>query len=189
LNGLPIIDNKLSVIKVPASTAQALLAPIAKPAVASAEDATTELLKQMPKTKVLRMSNMVTEDDLKDDEEYEGLKEDILDECNNHGSVLSLIVPRPSMIGEDMDCPGKGHIFVQFSNQEGAEKTKNAVSGRTFGGNPVVVYYFPESIFVKQIYELPDGFIPGPDEEENTAYKSDDVAPSTEPEVEVDGMD
>ena len=134
------------------------------------------------------MSNMVTEDDLKDDEEYEGLKEDILDECNKQGSVRSLVVPRPSMIGEDTNCPGKGHIFVQFSNQEGAEKTKNAVSGRTFGGNPVVVYYYPETLFVKEIYELPEGFEPGPDvfEEENTAYKEEVVA---EADVEVAEMD
>ena len=188
LNGLPIIDNKLSVIKVPASTAQALLAPAPKAAVANASDTTTELLKQMPKTRVLRMSNMVTEDDLKDDEEYEGLKEDILDECNNHGSVRSLVVPRPSMIGEDIDCPGKGHIFVQFSNQEGAEKTKNAVSGRTFGGIAVVVYYYPETLFVKEVYELTEGFKPGPDifEEENTAYKEDD---SAAPDLDVADMD
>ena len=58
----------------------------------------------------------------------------------------------------------------------------------TFGGNPVVVYYYPETLFVKEIYELPEGFTPGPDifEEENTAYKSDDVA---EPDVEMADMD
>lgn len=118
-------------------------------------------LKDMPSTKVLRMSNMVNDDDLVNDESYNELIEDILEECNSHGNVESIIIPRP--IQPETTCPGMKQIFVLFANKEGAEKTKAAVTGRTFGGKPVVAYYYPESLFKKMTYEVTDDFLAGPD--------------------------
>merc|ERR1711871_264071 len=150
-------------------------------------DKSESALKAMPCTRVLRMSNMVTEEDLTNEEAFEEPKEDILEECNEHGSVLSLIIPRPSDGSDNATCPGQGYIFVQFANQDGAEKTKNAVSGRTFGGNPVVVFFYPESLFMKGVLEVPADFVPGPDniEDENAYSTSDDTQEKVvDPEIE-----
>ena len=42
-----------------------------------------------PATEILVLMNMVTEDELKDDEEYEEILEDIRDECSKYGNKLS----------------------------------------------------------------------------------------------------
>ena len=46
-------------------------------------------------TKVLVLMNMLTVDELKDDDEYEEIVEDIRDECVKYGAITSLEVPRP----------------------------------------------------------------------------------------------
>uniref|UniRef100_A0A915EHJ1 RRM domain-containing protein n=1 Tax=Ditylenchus dipsaci TaxID=166011 RepID=A0A915EHJ1_9BILA len=48
-----------------------------------------------PPTEILCLMNMVTEDDLKEDEEYEDILEDIREECAKYGNVRSLEIPRP----------------------------------------------------------------------------------------------
>ena len=42
-----------------------------------------------PATEILVLMNMVTEDELKDDEEYEEILEDIRDECSKYGKKQS----------------------------------------------------------------------------------------------------
>lgn len=51
---------------------------------------------------------MVTPDELKDEEEYEDILEDIREECNKYGVVRSLEIPRPI---EGIDVPGCGKVF------------------------------------------------------------------------------
>ena len=46
-------------------------------------------------TNVLCLLNMVTEDELVDDDEYEEILEDVKDECNKYGMVKSIEIPRP----------------------------------------------------------------------------------------------
>ena len=41
-----------------------------------------------PATSVLCLMNMVTLDELSDDQEYEDIIEDIRDECRKHGEVI-----------------------------------------------------------------------------------------------------
>lgn len=52
---------------------------------------------------------MVTPDELKDEEEYEDILEDIREECNKYGVVRSLEIPRPI---EGIDVPGCGKVFI-----------------------------------------------------------------------------
>lgn len=57
---------------------------------------------------------MVTPDELKDEEEYEDILEDIREECNKYGVVRSLEIPRPI---EGIDVPGCGkviHFLLDF---------------------------------------------------------------------------
>lgn len=48
-----------------------------------------------PAQEVLCLLNMVTPDELKDEEEYEDILEDIKEECNKYGVVRSIEIPRP----------------------------------------------------------------------------------------------
>ena len=50
---------------------------------------------------------MVTPDELRDEEEYEDILEDIREECNKYGIVRSLEIPRPI---EGVEVPGCGKV-------------------------------------------------------------------------------
>lgn len=52
---------------------------------------------------------MVTNDELKDEEEYEDICEDIKEECSKYGVVRSLEIPRPI---DGVDVPGCGKVRV-----------------------------------------------------------------------------
>jgi splicing factor U2AF subunit len=74
-------------------------------------------------TEVLCLLNMVTEEELRDDEEFEGkycrffifikwnfvidIMEDVREECGKYGFVKSLEVPRPI---QGVDVPGVGKV-------------------------------------------------------------------------------
>lgn len=51
----------------------------------------------------------VTPDELKDEEEYEDILEDIKEECNKYGVVRSIEIPRPI---EGVEVPGCGKVNV-----------------------------------------------------------------------------
>jgi len=48
-----------------------------------------------PPTKVLVLKNMVTPQELEDNEEYQDILEDVKGECSRYGQVVSLNIPRP----------------------------------------------------------------------------------------------
>lgn len=50
---------------------------------------------------------MVTPEELMEEEEYEDILEDIKEECNKHGVVRSVEIPRPI---EGVDVPGCGKV-------------------------------------------------------------------------------
>lgn len=65
-----------------------------------------------PPTEVLCLLNMVTPDELRDEEEYEDILEDIREECNKYGVVRSVEIPRPI---EGVEVPGCGKV-CKFTN-------------------------------------------------------------------------
>lgn len=93
-----------------------------------------------PPTEVLCLLNMVTPDELKDEEEYEDILEDIREECNKYGVVRSLEIPRPI---EGIDVPGCGKVFIEFNATADCQKAQQALAGRKFN-NRVVVTSFME---------------------------------------------
>ncbi|XP_018322996.1 splicing factor U2AF 50 kDa subunit isoform X1 [Agrilus planipennis] len=92
-----------------------------------------------PATEVLCLLNMVTPDELKDEEEYEDILEDIKEECNKHGVVRSIEIPRPI---EGVDVPGCGKVFVEFNSVLDCQKAQQALTGRKFSNRVVVTSYF-----------------------------------------------
>ncbi|CAH1711456.1 splicing factor U2AF 50 kDa subunit-like [Aphis gossypii] len=93
-----------------------------------------------PPTEVLCLLNMVTPDELKDEEEYEDILEDIREECSKYGVVRSLEIPRPI---EGIDVPGCGKVFIEFNTIPDCQKAQQALAGRKFN-NRVVVTSFME---------------------------------------------
>jgi splicing factor U2AF 65 kDa subunit len=152
MNKIDIAGNKLSVQRVPHSSAAALLKNVATIA-----PATATIFKAVPvieapvrePTTVICLSNMTTVEDLQSDDSYEELIEDVSEECNKYAVVKKVIVPRGQK-GQGSD-PSIGKIFVHVTDTDGAGKVLKAVAGRRFNGKVVKAEYFPEELFLNQV--------------------------------------
>ncbi|XP_043216425.1 splicing factor U2AF 50 kDa subunit-like [Amphibalanus amphitrite] len=91
-----------------------------------------------PATEVLCLLNMVTPDELRDDEEYEDIVEDIKLECNKYGVVKSIEIPRPI---DGVEVPGLGKVFVEFNSVLDCQKAQQQLTGRKFASRVVVTSY------------------------------------------------
>lgn len=60
-------------------------------------------------TEILCLMNMVTPEELVDDEEYEDILEDVKEECSKYGYVKSVEIPRPV---DGVDVPGLGKVIT-----------------------------------------------------------------------------
>lgn len=56
---------------------------------------------------VVQLLNMVTAEELVDDEEYEDILEDVREECSKYGQVLDIWIPRPDTLGTYISAVGK----------------------------------------------------------------------------------
>ncbi|XP_058794904.1 splicing factor U2AF 50 kDa subunit-like [Phymastichus coffea] len=92
-----------------------------------------------PATEILCLLNMVTPDELMEEEEYEDILEDIKEECNKYGVVRSLEIPRPI---EGVEVPGCGKVFVEFNSVLDCQKAQQVLSGRKFSNRVVVTSYY-----------------------------------------------
>ncbi|KAK7066451.1 U2 small nuclear RNA auxiliary factor 2 [Halocaridina rubra] len=92
-----------------------------------------------PATEVLCLMNMVMPEELKDDEEYEDIQEDIREECSRYGIVRSVEIPRPV---EGVEVPGVGKVFVEFNSVLDCQKAQQNLTGRKFANRVVVTSYF-----------------------------------------------
>ncbi|CAI9293782.1 unnamed protein product [Lactuca saligna] len=63
-------------------------------------------------TKVLCLAQVVTEDELKYDEDYQDILEDMKKEC----SLVNVVIPRPNPTGEP--APGVGKVFLEYADVE-----------------------------------------------------------------------
>lgn len=114
-----------------------------------------------PAQEVLCLLNMVTPDELKDEEEYEDILEDIKEECNKYGVVRSIEIPRPiegniqncfstnesivlncNIFLTGVDVPGCGKVFVEFNSVIDCQQAQQALTGRKFSDRVVVTSYF-----------------------------------------------
>lgn len=161
LDGLGLGDLKLSIQRVPSHMAAWLLQPTSSTTTSTSNSipSATPGEDEYPASCVIRLGNMAAEDDLTDDELYEELQEDVADECNKHGTVKSVVIPRvPSGSSDPVD--GLGYVFVYFTNTDGAGKAKAVIHGRSFNGKSVQATYYPEELFLMKKYVIPDGYDP-----------------------------
>ena len=119
----------------------------------------SDLSQGLDEGRVLQLLNMVTPEELIDNEDYEGMLtmypsmlyllmnpseicEDVREECEKYGKVLEMKVPRPT--GGSRQSNGVGKIFVKFDTPESAGKALRALAGRKFADRTVVTTYFSE---------------------------------------------
>lgn len=97
-------------------------------------------------TEVLCLMNMVEPNELRDDEEYQEILEDIEDECSKYGTVKSIEIPRPSKRSrngeDDEQVAGLGKVFVEFDSATEAQRAQLNLAGRRFANRVVVTSYF-----------------------------------------------
>ncbi|KAL8365959.1 hypothetical protein RB595_004641 [Gaeumannomyces hyphopodioides] len=96
-------------------------------------------------SRVLQLLNMVTADELLDNDDYEEICDDVRDECSKFGTILELKIPRPS--GGSRQLAGVGKIYVKFDRIESSTEALKGLAGRKFADRTVVTTYFPEENF------------------------------------------
>uniref|UniRef100_A0A0C9QXC6 Splicing factor U2af large subunit n=1 Tax=Wollemia nobilis TaxID=56998 RepID=A0A0C9QXC6_9CONI len=102
-------------------------------------------------TKVVCLSQVVEPDDLRDDNEYEEILEDMRDECGKYGTLINLVIPRPGP-SEIEASSGVGMVFVEYSDAQAAARAIAALNGRKFGGNVVSATFYSEEKFEQGDY-------------------------------------
>ncbi|XP_058081291.1 splicing factor U2af large subunit B isoform X5 [Magnolia sinica] len=102
-------------------------------------------------TKVICLTQVVSADELKDDEEYEDIMEDMRGEGGRFGTLVNIVIPRPNPNGEP--APGVGKVFLEYADTDGAAKARAGLNGRKFGGNHVVAVFYPENKFSQAEYD------------------------------------
>jgi len=102
---------------------------------------------QQPLSRILVLSNMVTPEELEDDEEFADITDDIREEASKHGAVLSVAIPRPK---DGRNAASVGKVFVEFEKEEGSHKAATALGGRKFGDNIVGADFFDETKYANK---------------------------------------
>ncbi|GMT13463.1 hypothetical protein PFISCL1PPCAC_4760, partial [Pristionchus fissidentatus] len=92
-----------------------------------------------PVTEVLCLLNMVTEEELRSDEDFDDIVEDIREECTKYGNVRSVEIPRPI---PGMPVSGVGKVYVEFGDKADCQRAQAALTGRKFANRTVVTSYF-----------------------------------------------
>ncbi|KAI0570854.1 RNA-binding protein [Pyrenophora tritici-repentis] len=95
-------------------------------------------------SRVVCLMNMVTSDELLNDEEYEEIKEDIEEECGKYGPIVETKIPRPAGARVNL---GVGKIYIKYQDTESAQKAIKALAGRQFSRRTVVATEFSEEGF------------------------------------------
>ncbi|KAK8606774.1 hypothetical protein V6N13_052531 [Hibiscus sabdariffa] len=99
-------------------------------------------------TKVVCLTQAISEDDLRDDEEYGDIVEDMREEGGKYGALVNVVIPCPNPNGEPL--PGVGKVFLEYADVEGSRKAQAAMNGRRFGNNQVIAAFYPESKLLRE---------------------------------------
>lgn len=112
--------------------------------------------------RILLMLNMVTPDDLTDDQEYGDLYEDVKEECQNFGAVEDLRIPRPVKKDKSKWAPGEGgqqaaqdairadeaagvgRVYVKYAEAASASSALTSLAGRSFAGRSIIATLLSE---------------------------------------------
>lgn len=88
---------------------------------------------------ILMLLNLVSPDDLSDQDAIDDLKNDIGEECSKFGTVKSIQVPAP-----DADNVGTVKVYVEFDSPDSAKRAQMALAGRKYNNRMVITSFYPE---------------------------------------------
>ncbi|KAL9124543.1 MAG: hypothetical protein Q9217_006131, partial [Psora testacea] len=142
LNGMELGGKHLKVQRASVGVAQASGLEMGVNAMSMLAGTTSDNLEE---GRVLQLLNMVTPEELIDNEDYEEICEDVKEECEKYGTVLEMKVPRPS--GGSRQSNGVGKIYIKYDTPDSARKALQALAGRKFADRTVVTTYFSEESF------------------------------------------
>ncbi|KAL4876569.1 hypothetical protein BJY04DRAFT_199667 [Aspergillus karnatakaensis] len=142
LNGMELGDRHLKVVRASIGQTQAAGLDMGVNAMSMFAKTTSQDLET---SRVLQLLNMVTPEELMDNEDYEEICDDVREECSKYGNVIELKIPRPT--GGSRQSPGVGKIFVKFESVEATTAALKALAGRKFSDRTVVTTYFSEENF------------------------------------------
>ncbi|KAA8646967.1 hypothetical protein EYZ11_000092 [Aspergillus tanneri] len=142
LNGMELGDRHLKVVRASIGTTQAAGLDMGVNAMSMFAKTTSQDLET---SRVLQLLNMVTPEELIDNDDYDEICDDVREECSKYGQIVDLKIPRPS--GGSRQSPGVGKIFVKFDTVESATGALKALAGRKFSDRTVVTTYFSEPNF------------------------------------------
>ncbi|KAJ7672643.1 hypothetical protein B0H17DRAFT_1208678 [Mycena rosella] len=112
--------------------------------------------------RILLMLNMVTPDDLTNDDDFGDLYDDVKEECENFGVVEDLRIPRPvkkdkskwapgdggQMAAQDAvridEAAGVGRVYVKYDDAASAGRALKGLAGRSFAGRSIIATILSE---------------------------------------------
>ncbi|XP_038884476.1 splicing factor U2af large subunit A isoform X2 [Benincasa hispida] len=101
-------------------------------------------------TKVLCLTQVVSPEELINDEDYEDIMEDMRGEGGKFGTLVNVVIPRPR---PNEAAPGVGKVFLEYADIDSATKARAGLNGRKFGGNQVMAVFYPENKFAQGEYD------------------------------------
>ncbi|KAJ8765645.1 hypothetical protein K2173_014767 [Erythroxylum novogranatense] len=151
LNGIKMGDKTLTVRRANQGASQPNPEQESVLLHAQQQIALQRLMFQQAHTKVVCLTQVVTADELNDDDEYEDILEDMKTEGAKFGALVNVVIPRPNPDGSSV--PGVGKVFLEYADIGGATNARTGMNGRKFGGNQVVASFYPEDQFSKGAYD------------------------------------
>lgn len=95
-----------------------------------------------PKTRILVLHNMVTDQDFNSEDDYNGLKEEVEEECKKFGTLISLKIPKPT---DQYPSTALKKIYLEYATLEDVMNAERELGGRKFGDSVVATSFFDES--------------------------------------------
>lgn len=164
LNSIPLGEGTLKVTRATVGLQQQIAIDGGVGAISMLAGATAVDTRE--KSRVVCLMNMVTADELLNDEEYEGkflfphftsplstfpltdseseIKEDIEEECSKYGTILECKIPRPAGV---RSSAGVGKIYIKYEDAEKAQTAIKSLAGRQFSRRTVLATEFSEEGF------------------------------------------
>jgi len=105
----------------------------------------------MPQTtsipsRVIQLLNMISPEDLFEDDIYEELLADVTEEAKKFGAIDKIEIVRPDAIS-GICSPSIGKVFIKFKYITQAKKCRHNLSGRTYNKRTVIASFYSEEKF------------------------------------------
>jgi splicing factor U2AF subunit len=103
--------------------------------------------------RILLMLNMVTPEDLTDDQEYADLLDDVREEVSSYGPIEDVRIPRPvrrergkwgadgmdpGVAQRQDEAAGVGRVYVKYHDGDAAGRALKSLAGRSFAGRSII---------------------------------------------------